>query len=84
MGKQNEIYCTDYTGDDSISLFVAFAIEQFKQHRGISGQEAMEILSDAGILEHLVEFYDVLHLHGNKWLMQEIDEMLEKKTGQTA
>ena len=82
MTEKKNIYCKDYTGDDSLSLFIAFSIEKFKHHRGISGEEAMEILSEAGILEHLVEFYDVLHLHGEKWLMQEIDEMLERKKKQ--
>lgn len=68
-----------YTGDDSIPTFVSFAIEQYKHHKGISGVEAMQILSDAGILEHLAEFYDVMHQHGAKWLMEEIDNILEYK-----
>lgn len=78
MKDQNcETYASDYTGDDSIPSFVAFAIEQYKHHKGISGKEAMEILSDAGALEHLAEFYDVMHQHGAKWLMEELDEMVE-------
>lgn len=66
-------------GDDSIPIFVSFAIEQYKHHKGISGQEAMKILSDAGVLEHLVEFYDVMHQHGARWLMEEIDYLVEAK-----
>ncbi|MDE5652140.1 MAG: DUF3791 domain-containing protein [Muribaculaceae bacterium] len=73
----SRIYSSDYTGDDSIPVFVAFAIEQYKHHKGIAGDEAMQILSDAGVLQHLVEFYDVMHLHGEKWLMQEIDHLVE-------
>lgn len=73
-----QIYATDYTGDDSIPVFVAFAIEQYKRYKGISGAEAMELLSEAGVLEHLEEFYDVMHQHGAGWLMQEIDEMVNK------
>ena len=67
------------TGDDSVQSFVIFAIEQYKHHKNISGQESMEILSEAGILQHLQEFYDVMHLHGSKWLMQEIDAMVERQ-----
>lgn len=73
----SQIYSSYYTGDDSVPTFVAFAIEQYKHHKGISGKEAMQILSDAGVLEHLVEFYDVLHQQGAKWLMEEIDELME-------
>ncbi len=76
MATKTATYNTAYTGDDSIPVFVSFAIEQYKKHKGISGREAMETLSNAGVLEHLVEFYDILHQHGSQWLMQEIDEML--------
>lgn len=75
----SQIYISDYMGDDSIPIFVSFAIEQYKHHKGISGQEAMKILSDAGVLEHLVEFYDVMHQHGARWLMEEIDYLVEAK-----
>lgn len=73
----SKIYSSAYTGDDSIPVFVAFAIEQYKNYKSISGDEAMQILSDAGVLEHLVEFYDVMHQHGAKWLMEEIDHLVE-------
>ncbi len=76
--KNREVYASDYTGDDSIPAFVAFAIEQYKHHKGISGEEAMEILSKAGALEHIAEFYDIMHQHGAKWLMEELDDMVER------
>lgn len=78
MKRDNsQIYSSAYTGDDSIPVFVSFAIEQYKHHKGISGDEAMQTLSDAGVLEHLEEFYDVMHQHGAKWLMEEIDNLVE-------
>ena len=79
MEEEKRTYCESYTGDDSIPAFVSFAIEQYKNYKGISGEESMEILSGNGILEHLVEFYDVLHSQGSKWLMKEIEDMLEGK-----
>ncbi len=75
--NNSDIYASDYTGDDSIPVFLAFSIEQYKHHKGISGEEAMSRLSEAGVLEHLADFYDVMHQHGARWLMQEIDEMVE-------
>lgn len=74
----SKIYASDYTGDDSIPTFVAFAVEQYKHRKGISGEEAMAILSEAGVLEHLVEFYDVMHQHGAEWLVEEIEEMVSQ------
>lgn len=78
----SQIYSSAYTGDDSIPVFVSFAIEQYKHHKGISGDKAMQILSDAGVLEHLAEFYDVMHQHGAKWLMEEIDHLVEVNSKQ--
>ena len=75
----SEIYAADYTGDDSIAVFVAFAIEQYKHRKGISGERAMEILSEAEVLEHLAEYYDVMHQHGAEWLMEEIDSLVERR-----
>ena len=75
-----QIYSSAYTGDDSIPAFVAFAIEQYKHHKNISGEQAEEILSKSGVLEHLIEFYDVMHQHGAKWLIEEIDEMISRNT----
>lgn len=72
-------YCSEYTGDDSIPVFVAFAIEQYRHDKGISSEDAFDTLSKYGVLEHLIKFYDVLHLHGDQWLMQEIDEFIERK-----
>lgn len=72
-------YCSEYTGDDSIPVFVAFAIEQYGHDKGIGSDAAFDTLSEYGVLEHLIKFYDVLHLHGDRWLMQEIDEFIERK-----
>ena len=74
-----QTYCTEYTGDDSIPVFVAFAIEQYGHEKNISSGEAYDILAKYGVLEHLIRFYDVLHLHGDRWLIQEIDEFIERK-----
>lgn len=77
--KSKGTYCRNYTGDESVPVFVAFAIEQYSHKKGISGEEAFDILSKYGVLEHLIEFYDVLHLHGDRWLMQEIDDIIKRK-----
>ena len=43
------------------SYFVAFCIEQFKMHRGISGEEASQILFTSGVADYLSDNYDVQH-----------------------
>ncbi len=70
-------YITDFTGDDTIPAFVTFCIEQYKNHKKITGAEAVTILSEAGVLEYLVEFYDTLHLESTKWILEDIDRIVE-------
>lgn len=73
---KKETFIDAYTGDESVPVFIAFAIEQFKNHRGISGKEAAALLDEAGILSHLAEFYDVLHTQSAQWLVAEMEEMI--------
>lgn len=73
-------YISDYTGDDTIPAFVTFCIEQYKNFKNISGEEAMKRLSDSGVLEYLAEHYDALHLEGQQWILNEIDQLVSSKT----
>ncbi len=70
-------YITNYTGDDTIPAFVTFCIEQYKNYKNISGAEAVSQLTNAGVLEYLVDFYDTLHLEGTKWILEDIDRLVE-------
>jgi len=60
------------------SYFVTFCIEQFKEHRGICGADAAELLFGAGITDYLNDNYEVLHTQSRQWLMEEIDERLNQ------
>lgn len=75
--KEDRTYISDYTGDDTIPGFVTFCIEQYKNYKGISGEEAMQLLSEAGVLEYLVEHYETLHLESLRWILNDIDELVE-------
>lgn len=63
--------------EDTIPLFLSFCIEQYKNAKGISGRQAMEILSDAGVLDYLERNYEVLHTQGHQWLLEEMDEYIQ-------
>lgn len=78
MDKKS-IYCTDYTGDDTVAAFVTFCIEQYKKYKNISGRESMKILADAGVLNYLAQHYEALHLESEKWILRDIDEIVESK-----
>jgi len=59
------------------TYFVSFCIEQYKQHRGISGTEAAELLYSTHVTEYLNDNFEVLHTQSRQWLMEEIDERIQ-------
>lgn len=66
--------------EDTIPLFLSFCIEQYKNAKGISGEEAMKILSDTGTLKYLENNYDVIHTQSPQWILEEISEFINHHT----
>lgn len=76
MPSTNATYVSAYTGDDSIPVFLSFAIEEYGRRKGIGASAASELMARAGVLSHLAENYDVMHTQGVDWLVGEIDSMV--------
>lgn len=69
MSKQN----TDKT------YFLAFCIEQYKAIKGMDGADVAQLFFDKGVASFLIDNFDVLHTQSRQWLMEEIDEFLERR-----
>ena len=67
------------TRTDDISLFLAFCIEQYKQRHQLTGEQSMQLLNQYGVLEYLEECYDPLHTQSAQWIMEDIDEFINKR-----
>lgn len=61
------------------AMFVSFCIEQYANAKNMPTSDVATLLEHYGITGHLCEFYDVLHTQGNNWLVEEIDEMINKR-----
>lgn len=59
-----------------IAYFISFYIEQYKNAKGISGAEAVALLSEYGVLEYLSEHWEVLHTQSRQWLVEDIDDYI--------
>ncbi len=77
--EKNKTYSSAYNGDDSISLFLTFCIEQYAHLKGILGAKSMKILPDAGILEYLSKHYETLHTESIQWILNDIDKLVDSK-----
>lgn len=65
-----------------IAYFISFCIEQYKNDKGISGGEAMTILSKYGVLEYLAEHWEILHTQSSQWIIEDIDEFIRVRKGE--
>ena len=59
-----------------IAYFLAFCMEQYKQAKGLSGQEVLNVFDRYGVLEYLSEYYDVLHSQSRQWIIEDIEEFI--------
>ena len=62
-----------------IAAFVSFCIEHYAKANGIATDETATLFERYGITEHFCKFYDVLHTQGGQWLVEEIDEMINRR-----
>lgn len=67
------------TRTDDIALFLAFCIEQYKQRHHLTGEQSMQLLNQYGVLEYLEECYEPLHTQSAQWIMEDIDEFINKR-----
>lgn len=56
--------------------FVTFCIEQYAEHKKISGNEVFKLFEDNGVIKFLIEDYEDLHGQGFEYLLKLIDQFL--------
>ena len=60
-------------------MFVSFCLEQYAKAKKMNTEDVANQFELYGISEHFCEFYDVLHTQGGQWLIEEIDEMINRR-----
>jgi hypothetical protein len=59
-----------------IAYFISFCIEQYKNAKGFTGEQAMSVLANYGVLDYLEEHFEVLHTQSHQWILEDIDEFI--------
>ena len=57
--------------------FVSFCIEQYKKANKLGGAGTEQMFLQRGVIDFLLEHYEVLHTQGEQAIMNEIDEYLK-------
>ena len=69
------------TQDEMEAEFIAFCIEIYKMKLGVSGAKVAEYFEDIGLLDFLLENYDMLHTLGREQLIGEMERFLAPREG---
>lgn len=59
--------------------FVVFCLEAYKRHENLSGAEAADLFTRYGVPEYLQSGYDVLHTLGERALVADIRDYLQRR-----
>jgi len=57
--------------------FVAFCIEQYKMVTKQTGCKVEQLFQQRGVIDFLIDNYEVLHTHGEQSIMNEIEGYLK-------
>ncbi|MCQ2202954.1 MAG: DUF3791 domain-containing protein [Bacteroidales bacterium] len=60
-------------------FFVAFCIEQYKVKKKMDGADVASLFFASGVASYLSDNFDVLHTQSHQWLIEEIDDFLERR-----
>ena len=61
------------------SPFVVLCVEMYKNNKGITGKEVMDLFNKYSVCEYIKSFYDVLHTTGTKYIINDIDLYIKSR-----
>ena len=53
--------------------FIILCVEEYKNQKGMSGKDVMELFNKYSVCEYIKSFYEVLHTTGTKYIINDID-----------
>ena len=62
--------------------FVSFCVEEYKMKMGCSGQKVIDFFNRCGVIEYLLEHYEVLHSMGASAILEEIEAFIRNRRKQ--
>lgn len=65
--------------DEKKCEFVSFCIENYKVKHGMKGKDAANLFKESGLIDFLIDGYDMLHTQGKEYIIEEIDMFLRKR-----
>ena len=59
--------------------FLVLCIEEYKNQKGMTGKEVLELFNRYSVCEYIKSFYEVLHTTGTQYILNDIDLYIESR-----
>jgi len=79
LKKEKHLKKKNQNNTSPILLFLAFCLENYKEHKNISAEEALFLFNKYNVLEYLQEVFDTLHTQSEEYIMTEIDNYINNR-----
>ena len=64
-----------------VAYFLSFCIEQYMNEKKLVQDEVMDLFSVYGVLDYLMEHFEILHTQSRQWIIEDIDEFIKERKG---
>lgn len=54
-------------------------LEEYKNNKGLTGKEVMDLFNKYSVGEYIKSFYDVLHTTGTRYIINDIDLYIKSR-----
>ena len=71
--------CSMNKKNQDISYFLSFCIEQYMNEKKLNQDEVMALFSAYGVLDYLMEHFEILHTQSRQWIIEDIDEFIKER-----
>jgi hypothetical protein len=64
---------------EAVIEFVSFCIENYKVKHKMKGRDVANLFNESGVIDFLMDGYDILHTQGKEYIISEIEAYLKKR-----
>ena len=65
---------------DSNTKFLIYCMEIYKRAENLTGVQVLERFSRYKLFDYVLEFYEVLHVHGVSYILQDINNYISEQS----
>ena len=59
--------------------FMVLCVEEYKNHKCMTGREVMDLFNKYSVCEYIKSFYEVLHTTGTRYIVNDIDLYIKSR-----